>query len=75
MLYQDKDLVTDKVENFTISTKKKPSEKEIEDFKKKIAQNEKEIKENIDFQGKKKEAIQLQDKKVKKVDQKLKELH
>ena len=32
MLYQDKDLVTDKVENFTISTKKKPSEKEVEDL-------------------------------------------
>ena len=50
-------------------------EKEIEDFQKKITQNEKEIKENIDLQGEKKEAIQLQDKKVKKVDQKLKDLN
>ena len=55
--------------------RKENLEKEIEDFKKKITQNEKEVKENIDQQSKKKEAIATQDKLVKKVDQKLKELH
>ena len=49
-------------------------EKEIQDFEKKIERNKSEIKENIDLQGKKKEAIQLQDDKVKKIDKKLKEL-
>ena len=49
-----------------LEKRKEHLEKEIEDFQKKITQNEKEIKENIDLQGKKKEAIQLQDKKVKK---------
>ena len=58
-----------------LEKKKEHLEKEIEDFKKKIVQNEKEIKENIDLQAKKKEAIQIQDKKVKKVEQKLKELN
>ena len=58
-----------------LEKRKEHLEKEIEDFQKKITQNEKEIKENIDLQGKKKEAIQLQDKKVKKVDQKLKDLN
>jgi len=58
-----------------LEKRKEHLEKEIEDFQKKITQNEKEIKENIDLQGEKKEAIQLQDKKVKKVDQKLKDLN
>ena len=58
-----------------LEKRKENLEKEINDFQKKITQNEKEIKENIDLQGKKKEAIQLQDKKVKKVDQKLKDLN
>jgi hypothetical protein len=49
-------------------------EKEIQDFEKKIERNKSEIKENIDLQGKKKEEIQLQDQKVKKIDKKLKEL-
>ena len=50
-------------------------EKEILDFEKKIERNKMEIKENIVVQGNKKEAIQLQDQKVKKIDKKLKELH
>lgn len=58
-----------------LEKRKEHLEKEIEDFQKKITQNEKEIKENIDLQSKKREAIQLQDKKVKKVDQKLKDLN
>lgn len=58
-----------------LEKKKEHLEKEIEDFKKRIVQNEKEIKENIDLQAKKKEAIQIQDKKVKKVEQKLKDLN
>jgi len=58
-----------------LEKRKEHLEKEIADFQKKITQNEKEIKENIDLQSKKKEAIQVQDKKVKKVDQKLKELN
>lgn len=58
-----------------LEKRKEHLEKEIEEFQKKITQNEKDIKENIDLQGKKKEAIQLQDKKVKKVDQKLKDLN
>jgi len=49
-------------------------EKEIQDFEKKIERNKSDIKENIELQGKKKEAIQLQDQKVKKIDKKLKEL-
>jgi len=49
-------------------------EKEIQDFEKKIERNKAEIKENIELQGKKKDAIQLQDEKVKKIDKKLKEL-
>jgi predicted ribosome quality control (RQC) complex YloA/Tae2 family protein len=50
-------------------------EKEIQDFEKKIERNKNEIKENINLQGEKKEAIQLQDQKVKKIDKKLKDLN
>lgn len=50
-------------------------EKEILDFEKKIERNKMEIKENIVLQGNKKEAIQSQDQKVKKIEKKLKELH
>ena len=58
-----------------LEKRKEHLEKEIQDFNKKIAQNETEIKENTDLQGKKKESIAVQDKKVKKVGQKLKELN